>query len=60
MREALEINRLKPLKETDKTFKVLNRVYPSISSSFHDSMHLGYDPVKSFSLQRFPFFVSQF
>ena len=25
VREALEINRLKTLKETDKTFKVLNR-----------------------------------
>ena len=30
--------------------------YPSVSFSFHDSMHLGYDTANSFSFQRFPFF----
>ena len=34
--------------------------YLSICFSFHDSMHLGYDVVKSFSLQKFLFFAFQF
>ena len=34
--------------------------YASICFSFHDSMHLSYDVVRSFSLQRFAFFIFQY